>query len=74
MVDIIKMDMKTRTELGDTIMQSFRDERYVDPDGVVWVGFGEAPDEIWVQEKGGANHLNKTEMLLKMAHEIVGEQ
>lgn len=56
--------------VGKIIEKYFEIERYTDTDGIVWVGFGDAPNEIWVQELGSATHLTKTQMVRKMCHEL----
>jgi hypothetical protein len=65
------MNIPDRMDISDKITQHFTDERYTDPDGVVWVGFGEAPDEVWIVESGSdEGYMTKTEMVIKMAYEI----
>lgn len=71
MIDFYTLDTQAMKETTVRVGQYFRDERYVDPNGVVWVGSGEAPDEVWVVESGSDDgYMTKDEMLLKMVHEI----
>lgn len=72
-MDWLGISTEARIEIIDKIVQLFADERYVDPAGTVWVGFGEAPDEIWVTEPhdDDGSGMSKEDMLVKMANEIM---
>ncbi len=60
--------------LGALIEHYFDTERYTDSDGVVWVGFGEAPDEVWIVESGSdEGYMSKEEMMKKMSGELLDE-
>jgi len=71
MINFNKLDTRAMSEVTVLVKRHFADERYTDASGVVWVGQGDAPDEVWVVESGSdEGYLNKNEMLLKMVCEI----
>jgi hypothetical protein len=70
-VNWLALSTRKKMEIGEKVSRFFHDERYVDPDGVVWVGRGEDPNEVWIVESGSdEGYMTKDEMLIKMAEEI----
>ena len=61
--------------LGALIEHYFEIERYIDSAGVVWVGYGEAPNEVWVIESGPdeGHYIMKDVMMKKMSNELLTE-
>lgn len=58
-------------KLGHYIKYLFEIEDYIDKEGTHWVGFGDAPDEVWIIKNGnGEVRLTKQEMFKKMFREL----
>lgn len=69
------MDMQKMMKLGALITHYFEIERYTAKDGTVWIGQGEAPDEVWIVESGSdAGYMTKDEMVKKMCSELLEEE